>query len=261
MDVFHRELSSTYDYIEIYPAGDLHREDKLHNYKKAEKWRDEILEKNNRFTILNGDIFNMATKNSVTDIYGQTMEPEQAIDSVVEFLEPIADRILAIQPGNHETNRIYNQVGLKLLRSVSKELGIKDYYGENGILLFLSFGKSQGRDCRKTVYSVYCRHGTGGGRKTGSKANKLVDMSEIIDADLYIHSHTHQPMILPKPYLRCDKRNKKITYIDKLFVNTNAFLNYGGYGEEKGFPPASTCYPKVTLDGYERKMKAEIEVS
>lgn len=40
--------------------------------------------------------------------------------------------------------------------------------------------------------------------------------------------------------------------------NTNAFLNYGGYGEEKGFAPTSTKYPKIILNGIDREVKALI---
>ena len=33
---------------------------------------------------------------------------------------------------------------------------------------------------------------------------------------------------------------------------------YGGYGEDAGFAPSSTMYPKIILSGIERRVKAVI---
>ena len=43
-----------------------------------------------------------------------------------------------------------------------------------------------------------------------------------------------------------------------LFINTNGFLNFGGYAENYGYHPTSTQYPKIILDGVERKATAVI---
>jgi hypothetical protein len=83
-------------------------------------------------------------------------------------------------------------------------------------------------------------------------------MAEVIDADVFIHSHTHVPMVLRKTFFRVDYRNEKATQIEQLFVNTNSFLNFGGYGENFGYSPTSTKYPKIILDGVERKATAVI---
>ena len=81
-------------------------------------------------------------------------------------------------------------------------------------------------------------------------------MAEVVDADVFLVSHTHTPMILRKKFFRVDYRNNKVTEVDQLFVNTNAFLNYGGYGESFGYSPTSTKYPKIILNGIERKTEA-----
>lgn len=83
-------------------------------------------------------------------------------------------------------------------------------------------------------------------------------MAEVIDADIFIHSHTHVPMVLRKSFFRTDYRNRKATQIEQIFINTNSFLNFGGYGEEKGFAPTSTKYPKIILSGIEREVKVLI---
>ena len=57
-------------------------------------------------------------------------------------------------------------------------------------------------------------------------------------------------------FIRVDYRNRKVTEVEQLFLNTNGFLDYGGYGENFGYSPTSTKYPKIILNGIERKTEA-----
>lgn len=246
-----------YAEIELYPVGDLHIGDRLHDEKRVSQLIDEITAEPNRYILLNGDIINNAVRRGVSDIYTEELSPNEQIDRTVELFEPLKDRILCITEGNHE-NRSYKDSGLLIMYQVAKELGMAERYSEGAYLLFISFGKNQGRDSRKTVYSIYGKHGSGGGRKVGAKAIRLFEMAEVIDADVFLHSHTHVPIILRKKFYRVDYRNRKATPVEQLFLNTNAFLNFGGYGEEKGFIPTTTKYPKIILDGIERETKAVI---
>lgn len=260
MKIIHRELDR-FDNIEIYPLSDVHIEDNLHDNKRLYKWRKEVLEQPNRFVILNGDLINMATRHSVSDVYAATMTPGKAIQKTIEFLQPIKDRILAATTGNHEF-RAYKDDGIDIMElamiALFGEEKTKEIYSPGAYILYLSFGRSQYRDCRKMIYSIYSKHGAGGGRKIGAKAIRLLEMQETIDADIYIHSHTHVPFVTRSKFFRCDYRNRQVTEVEHLFVNTNAFLNFGGYGEEKGFSPTSTKYPKIILNGIEREMQAVI---
>ena len=246
-----------FDTLEIYPLADVHIGDPLHDKKRAKQFINEVLEKENRYVIVNGDIINNATKHSVSDVYGEELTPNEQIEETVNLLKPIKDRILVITEGNHEA-RTYRQDGVLIMYQVAKRLNIFHSYSEGAYLLFVKFGKSQGRKCRKMPYAIYGKHGHGGGRKVGAKAIRLFEMAEVIDADVFIHSHTHVPMVLRKTFYRVDYRNEKATQIEQLFINTNAFLNYGGYGEEKGCAPTSTMYPKIILNGIKREMKAVI---
>ena len=243
--------------LEIYPLADVHVGDPLQDKKRLKQFMDEILEQENRYVIVNGDIINNAVRHGVSDIYAEELSPNEQIDETVSLLAPIKDRILVITEGNHE-NRSYKQDGILIMYQVAKRLDIFDCYSSGAYLLFVKFGKSQGRDCRKIPYAIYGKHGSGSGRKVGAKAIRLIEMAEVIDADVFIHSHTHVPMVLRKKFFRVDYRNNKVTEVDQLFVNTNGFLNYGGYGENFGYSPTSTKYPKIILDGVERKTTAVI---
>lgn len=250
-----RDLSDQFDELNIYALSDCHWEDSHSNRKKLLEWRDEVLSQENNFVVINGDIINAATKHSKSDIYSATDNPDAALDAIVDFLEPISDRILAIVDGNHEA-RIYNESGIKPMKRVARELGLHDAYANDAYILFVSFGRSQGRSYRKMVYSLYGKHGNGlGGKKVSSKANSLADMETIIDADVYVMGHTHQLMAFSKRFYRVNYRNKKLMAVEKLFVNTNSWMNYGGYGETGGYSPSSLKWPIIRLDGRQRDMK------
>ena len=241
--------------LEIYILSDVHLGDPLVDYNKLEKWFEEVLAEENRYVIVNGDMLNWASRTSKSDIYSDMFPPNEQIDRVVELLEPIKHRILVMIEGNHEL-RAYNE-GVLPMYQVAKRLGIFHTYADNGCyILFVKFGMSQGRENRKMPYAIYGKHGNGGGMRVGSKINKLEDMQGIIDADVFIHSHTHTPAIFKKKFNRIDYRNQKETPITQLFVNSNAWLDYGGYGEVKGYTPTSTDYPKIILNGIERDAKA-----
>jgi len=256
MKVITKELPQ-FEELEIYPLADVHIGDPLHDKKRLKQFIQEVLEKENRYVIVNGDVINNAVRQGVSDIYAEELSPNEQIDETVRILTPIKDRILIITEGNHE-NRSYKQDGILIMYQVAQRLDIFDTYSSGAYLLFVKFGMSQGRDCRKMPYAIYGKHGAGSGRKVGAKAIRLFEMAEVVDADVFLHSHTHVPMVLRKTFHRVDYRNEKVTPIEQLFINTNSYLNFGGYGEEKGFSPTSTKYPKIVLNGIDREVKAII---
>jgi len=185
--------------------------------------------------------------------------PMTQIQTCVDLLTPIKDRIIMINNGNHE-NRTYIKEGIDLTEIIAQQLGCSDKYTKCGGLLFIRFGessrlKSKGR---KMSYMIYALHGSGGGRKEGAKANRLAEMSGIIDADIYIHSHTHLPMIMKQAFYRVSASNSSISLVDKLFVNTSATLNYGGYGQQFEFKPSSKDTPIIYLMGKYKKSYAKL---
>lgn len=122
-----------------------------------------------------------------------------------------------------------------------------------------NIGKTSGHTHnRPQRYTVYINHGSGGGRKEGAKAIRLADMASIVDADIYIHSHTHLPMIMKQGFFRVDVCNSAISHVTKLFVNTAANLDYGGYGEAQEYKPSSTDTPVIYLNGSRKEMNAKL---
>jgi hypothetical protein len=130
-------------------------------------------------------------------------------------------------------------------------------YSPESILLFLRFGNNSKRN-RKQLYTFYVTHGSGGGRKEGAKAIRLADLACICDADIYLHAHTHLPMIFKEDYVRVNESNSSSGMVTKLFVNTSGNLNYGGYGEVIGCKPASVDKPVIHLCGSKRYATATL---
>jgi hypothetical protein len=176
----------------------------------------------------------------------------------VELFTPIKDKILCITNGNHE-NRAYRKEGIDVSKLVALQLGLGDKYTPTAAVLFIRFGKqSSHHNNRRVLYTILCNHGSGGGRKEGAKAIRLADMSSIVDTDIYIHSHTHLPMIMKQGFFRTDLTSSTIQHVTKLFVNTASNLDYGGYGEAQEFKPNSKDTPVIYLSGCKKEMYAKL---
>lgn len=251
MKVIKVTLPRTLKDIEIRIFSDLHIGDKHCDLESIKCEIDYVAQTTNCYAILNGDIVNNATKTSVSDSYAGLLSPMEQLALYVELFEPIKDKILVMTQGNHE-NRTYLKEGVDLTQVVAQQLGLKDRYSKTGAVLFLKLGERKlptGNKRVPLVYSFYIIHGAGGGRKEGAKAIRLADMASIIDVDIYIHGHTHLPMILREGFYRTDMSNGVVKYVDKLFINGSARLRYGGYGESFEFKPSSISCPTLHLSG------------
>ena len=256
-----RELES----VELHTFADEHIGDEHSDIKRVIERIEYVKNTPNAYCILNGDLMDNATKTSIGDTYTQVFNPMEQLAKAVELFAPIKDKILCITHGNHE-NRTYKKEGINLSRLIADQLGLGDRYTPTSAVLFIRLGEeAHGRKetngsgkNRQICYTLYVLHGSGGGRKEGAKAIRLADMSAIIDTDVYIHSHTHLPMIMKQAYHRIDPRNSAVALVTKLFVNTAANLDYGGYGEAQEFKPSSKDTPVIYLNGRKKSFEARL---
>lgn len=256
MKVIKIDLPSDLEQIELHIFADEHIGDEHCDMKRLEERIEYVKNTPNAYCILNGDLLDNATKTSIGDSYSQTLNPMEQLEKAVELFGPIAPKTICITHGNHEA-RTYRKEGINLSALIATQLGLQDLYTPTSAVIFLRVGKVSGRN-RQIRYTIYTLHGSGGGRKEGAKAIRLADMASIIDADIYIHSHTHLPMIMRQAYHRIDVINSTVALVDKLFVNTAANLNYGGYGEAGEFKPSSKETPVIYLDGKKKAFKAKL---
>jgi predicted phosphodiesterase len=256
-----RELSS----IELHTFADEHIGDEHSDIKRVMERIEYVKNTPNAYCIMNGDIIDNATRTSIGDVYTQEFNPMGQLAKAVELFTPIKDKILCVTHGNHE-NLTYKKEGINISRLIANQLGLEDRYTPTSAVLFIRLGEnsrglpeSNGSGNRRRIcYTLYVLHGSGGGRKEGAKAIRLADMASIVDTDIYIHSHTHLPMIMKQGYHRIDPQNSTVALVDKLFVNTAANLNYGGYGEAQAFKPSSKDTPVIYLSGTKKSMEARL---
>ena len=246
-----------FDEITILPLADWHIGDPHADGAKIKQYLGYLERTPNAFAILNGDLMNTAIRNGISDIYGETVPPMEALKQCVKLFEPIKDRILAILPGNHEL-RAYKTDGIDLTQIMAAQLGIGELYSPTAALLILRVGcwRRQGHHKEPVPYTIYVTHGSGGGRTEGAKVNRLTQLASIVDADIYIHAHVHVPAIVKTAYFRPSLPNNTVQRVDRLFVNTAAALDYGGYGELASYKPASKDTPTIILDGTKKKATA-----
>ena len=265
MKIIKTDLPRELESVELHIFADEHIGDEHSDINRVIERIEYVKNTPNAYCILNGDLMDNATKTSIGDTYTQVFNPMEQLARAVELFSPIKDKILCITHGNHE-NRTYKKEGINLSRLIADQLGLSDRYTPTSAALFIRVGEtSRGMKetngsgkYRQICYTLYVLHGSGGGRKEGAKAIRLADMASIIDTDIYIHSHTHLPMIMKQAFHRIDPRNNSVALVDKLFVNTAANLNYGGYGEAAEFKPTSKDTPIIYLDGTKKDFKARL---
>lgn len=258
MKIIKIDLPKDLQKIELHTFADEHIGDEHCDMKRLKERIEYIKNTPNAFCLLNGDLMDNATKTSIGDVYAQTFNPMEQVERAVSLFSPIRDKILAITHGNHEA-RTYRKEGIDLSYIFAAQMGLFERYSPTSALLFIRFGKSRnnGGDS-KQCYTIYMLHGSGGGRKEGAKAIRLADMAGIIDTDIYIHSHTHLPMVMKQSFNRIDKTNSAVRIVEKLFVNTASNLDYGGYGEAQEFKPSSKTSPIIYLSGKKKEMSARL---
>ena len=260
------DLPRELERLELHVFADEHLGDENCDVKRLIQRIERVKNTPHAYCILNGDIIDNATTTSVGDTYTQELNPMEQMQRAIELFEPIKDKILCITHGNHE-NRTYKHEGINLSALIAAQLDLSNRYTSGSATLFIRFGEDAGRkketngsgNIRKMCYTVYVLHGSGGsGRREGAKATRLADMASIIDTDIYIHSHTHLPMIMKQAFHRIDTKNSTVMLVNKLFVNTAANLNYGGYSETNEFKPSSKDTPIIYLDGTKKSYEARL---
>lgn len=262
MKVIRADLPRDIEVLELHTFADEHIGEHCCDMLRLKSRIEYIANTPNAYCVLNGDILDYASRSSIGDIETREFNIMGQLEKAVELFSPIKNKVIAIDSGNHE-HRGYRKEGFDISKMIAAQLGLVDKYSPGATMIFLHFGtsaKHQGgeRGHRAQLYTVFMNHGSGGGRKEGAKAIRLADMASIVDADIYIHSHTHLPMIMKQGFFRTNRRSSTVENVTKLFVNTAANLDYGGYGEIGEFKPNSKDTPVIYLRGSKKEMWAKL---
>ena len=253
MKVIKRDLDSNINKLTIIPISDVHIGDKTSNLKAFRDTLERIKNEPNTYTILNGDLCNIALKNSKSDVYSDELTPMEQVLQIIKFLEPIKDKILVMSNGNHE-DRITKDTSIDVLYLVAKQLRIEQVYSPSWWYLYLTFGHSNKN--RPMLYTISGFHGFGGGTTSGAKINKVKKMSNVVLADCYIMSHVHEPINTKGIIFVPDYQHKCVVKKEMYYCISNAFVEYeGSYAEKMGLTPSNTGLNEIELDGYKKGIR------
>lgn len=253
MKVIKAELKAINNEVEIYGMGDLHIGSANCNLQLISDLIDHILKKKNRYVVFNGDLLDCTYADSKGNVYENEMQPQEALSYAVNLLKPLVDnnRVLCSCGGNHDDDRSMRLIGVSLAQQLAVLLGIGETYSSDSIMLLARVCNGiKGKNDKNAYYRIYINHGNnGGGGTMGSRANALEKMALVVPmADVYIHHHTHSPMVFKDQCVDIVETKGICTWHERLFVNGNAFLNYfNSYAEKKILKPQSQSIPVIRL--------------
>lgn len=227
-----------FEEIEIYPIHDLHYGNEQFDLNKWKRLKAEILEKENRYCVMVGDLMEMAIPGSKSDVFSQTVPPEAQKEWISYEMGELKDRIIAVVSGNHEHNRATKICGLYPLYDACCWAKIQDRYRENFSVVDVAVG-TRYKNVRHH-YAGFITH----------KAKDLKNWSTV-DAlegfDFMVFGHDHDPKDHSRTHLVYDSKNKTVSAKHIETINCGSFLTYGGYAARAAYRPPSNKLYKIIL--------------
>lgn len=248
-----------HDSVEIVSMGDLHATSTHVDLDMIRSAIDWLAEKDDRYAIIPGDVFDTAIKGSISlDLSEQGMSNKDGRHMLTRMLQPVAGKILAVIAGNHD-DRLTRDSGSDEVDALMCALGIGDrYFPEGEVFMQFRVGKFNHND-QAVVYNGYMTHGNAGGRLPGGKANSLVAIRNIVhNIDVAWNGHGHTPLVIPEVAWEFTGKGN-IVERKQLFISCGSSLKRGGYPVRKSYPPLARVFPTVTLHGGFKHMTAHIE--
>lgn len=244
------------DVAYLIPIGDIHYEDRLFTEKSRRQllgYLDWVKETREARIFFMGDLFNTASRDSVTSPHNQKMN---AYTELCKLFEPFKKQIIGAIIGNHEA-RLLDDYNANLLEAFCCQLGIK-YCGWNAVLKFRVGKRKEEPGKVHQVYYIYCHHTTGGGATIGGKLNRVEKLRNIIEGmDVYCGGHSHGLGAVPIDIFV--PKDRRIVKRRVWFVNTGGYLEWGGYVAQKMLQPTKIGSPRIRMSG--KRDKHDVHVS
>lgn len=240
--------SHTYKYS-LVPLGDIHYGDGQCDIKYFEDLINWIKKQKDIGVIGMGDYCNciVPTDKRFDMDSTTTFRPAEQYDYIYKQFHKIKDKILGLHIGHHgDTIRkhFFENYDLRL----ANDLGVP--YLDWEAFTTLQFQRIE----RRTSYTVYSCHGWGGGRRTGTKINKIEDLANFYEADIYLMGHLHtvgatRDIRIGVGY---SKLGNFLTEKKRIFALTGTMLKYpskgvSGYEARMGYKPTKVGVVKIKL--------------
>lgn len=244
----------------IYAIGDVHYGALEHCKKEWESFLQRILNEDDSYVILCGDLINNSIKTcKFANPFDEIVRPREQKERMVEFLKPLVEKgkIIGAVSGNHE-NRNANPTDQDLTYDIMARLGIEDLYRPNVAVIRASLGKRNSENSPIATYNIVVTHGNGGGSTTGAMINKNEKYASVYEGiDALITGHYHKGAItMPSRRMITPAR-----IIDRPVVCVSAvsWLSYGGYAARAMLAPSTIAIPNAIVLKMQKKKSIKVE--
>ena len=223
--------------IKVWAVADVHIGSKECDMAGFSKFLARIAQDPDSYLVICGDIVNNGIKDSLTNVYEETMPPSAQIETAAELLAPVKDRILGAVGGNHEA-RSKKAVDLDPLYTVFCMMGCPELYRQNFAFIRVNLrkGGTGNRGGSADHYALMLVHG-----KAENKKRQFSYAVEGVDA--IISAHTHNG-IVEKPARIVFNASNKVKVEPIVSLTATSWLSYGGYGAAGLYRPVATSDPQ-----------------
>ena len=233
--------------IELYVIHDLHHGSSQFDAQKWERVKAEILERPSRYLVFVGDAMENAVPGSKSDVFTQTIPPQEQKEWFAEQLTELADRTVGVVDGNHERNRSTKNCGLFPLYDCCIMAGIKDRYRPHFAFVDIGVGTRAKDPTAQTRYVGYLIH--------KARDTKTYSSADFVDGiDFMCYGHDHDPKDHPRAKLVYNHTNKIVTRRSVETVNSGSFMDFGGYAADAAYRPMSNKVYKLLMNGAEKRL-------
>lgn len=230
---------------------------------QAPAWIDfkrSVLSDPNHFLIFGGDMLNNATKESVSDVYADTVRPRRQKEWLADEFADLKGHMLGVLRGNHE-HRSEKAVDSTPVYDVCVRLGLEKLYRENAIYLVTRFGEKKGAGKQNPTYMTAVYHGVGGGKKKGGAVNRYTDYARGMEGfDMLMAGHIHQAFHVPDARLCFDPHNMRVRERPFMVISGSPWLAYDEYAVRMMLTPSARVTEEVTLCGDHKEIKASMSM-
>ena len=244
--------------ITIFPISDVHYGALEHMNKEWLNFCKLVEQTPNAYIILGGDLVNNNVRTcGFINPYDELVRPREQKKRMVEFLEPIKDRILCAVNGNHEARSIKDD-DIDITYDIMAKLDIEDLYRPSMAFMKVSLGHRKDNSPIQS-YTFATTHGAGGGIYTGATVNRNERFGNIIEGlDCLIVGHTHKGTVSKPSKIVIDRKNDKVTMSHYTVISMVSWLNYGGYAMQKMLLPAHVAEPqrlKLHMNQHQKRIE------
>lgn len=219
---------SSDDEVHLYIVSDVHVGAHGFDKKAFLKYIARISADDKAAVVILGDLIDNATQGSKGCVFSQRVMPQKQIETIIEMLTPIREKIIFFCIGNHE-ERTFRQTGSDPGYTMCLGLGCLDKYNYvHGFITISTKGKK---------YKLYATHNIG---KAESKLKTMARSHP--DCDVIMGGHIHSAKVVPVAQ-QLHSGAVKTTYA----ITGGAWLKDESYSISAAYEPVSMAQPVVRL--------------